>query len=189
MGSIASREVGTMDEDKDEERKTATKLLKETEQQIAPENKVTDPSPKLSEQGLVIYKAMFDQISLIKKQQWTITNYAALLYGAIFVFANRLSKETYGETVILTTATAAVCWYGTAMLVHTKTDLSDARKRLGNAIEQLFKDPTERDILGLKKETEPFIHSVEFTIPLLGVIWFGAAMLIYYLIYYIWSKA
>jgi hypothetical protein len=97
-------------------------------------NKVTDPSPKLSEQGLVIYKATLDQITLIKKQQWTITNYAALLYGAIFVFAKELSKESYAETVLLTTVTAAVCWYGTALLLHTQTDLSDARRWLDHAI-------------------------------------------------------
>jgi hypothetical protein len=87
-----------------------------------------DASPKLSEQGLVIYKAMFDQITHIKKQQWTITNYVALLYGAIFVFAKGLSKESYGETLLLTTVTAAVCWYESAMLLHTQTDLSDAKK-------------------------------------------------------------
>jgi hypothetical protein len=177
-----------MDED-NEDRMTAIKLLTQTEQAIALEKKVTDPSPKLSNQGLVIYKAMFDQITLIKKQQWTITNYAALLYGAIFVFAKGLSKESYGETVLLTSVTAAVCWYGTAMLLHTRTDLSDAIKRLDHTIRELFKDTQERNILGLENETEPFIHGLEFTTPLLGVIWLGAGMLMYYLIYYTWSKA
>jgi hypothetical protein len=132
---------------------------------------------------------MFDQITIIKKQQWTITNYAALLYGAIFVFAKGLSRESYGETVLLTSVTAAVCWYGTVMLLHTQTDLSDARKRLDHAIKELFKDTKERNILGLEKDTEPFIRSLEFAIPLLGVVWFGGGMLMYYLIYYVWSKA
>jgi hypothetical protein len=148
-----------------------------------------DASPKLSEQGLVIYKAMFDQITLIKKQQWTITNYAALLYGAIFVFAKVLSRESYGETALLTSVTAAVCWYSTAMLLHTQTDLSNARNRLDHASRELFKNTQERNILRLENGTEPFIRGLEFTIPLLGIIWFGAGMLMYYLIYYTWSKA
>jgi hypothetical protein len=63
------------------------------------------------------------------------------------------------------------------------------RKRLDDAIKELFKDTKERSILGLEKDAEPFIRGVEFTIPLLGVIWIGAGMLIYYLINYVWSKA
>ena len=177
-----------MDEDKDKDRMTAIKLLTET-RPIALVNKVADPSSKLSEQGLVVFKAAFDHINFIKKQQWTITNYAALLYGAIFLFTKGLSKESYGETVLLTTVTAAVCWYGTVMLLHSQTYLSDARNRLNHAIMELFKDTQERNILGLESETEPFIRGLEFTIPLLGVIWFGAGMLMYYLIYYTWSKA
>jgi hypothetical protein len=164
-------------------------LLRESPTLIGPANKIIDPSPKLSEQGLIVYKAMFDQLDFIRKQQWTITNYAALLYGAIFVFAKGLSKESYVETVLLTTVTAAVCWYGTAILLHTQTDLSDARRRLDHALKELFKDTKERNILGLEKETEPFIHGLDFTTLLLGVIWFGAGMLMYYLINYVWSKA
>jgi ribose/xylose/arabinose/galactoside ABC-type transport system permease subunit len=163
-------------------------LLRESPTLIAPDNKITDPPRKLSEQGLIVYKAMFDQLDSIKKQQWTITNYAALLYGAIFVFAKGLSRESYGETVLLTTMTAAVCWFGTAMLLHTQTDLNDARRQLEHANKELFKDTKERNILGFEKETEPFIRGLEFTIPLLGVIWFGAGMLMYYLINYVWSK-
>jgi hypothetical protein len=180
-----------MDEDEDRYKDrilSLITLLRESPTLIAPDNKITDPSPKLSEQGLIIYKAMFDQLDFIRKQQWIITNYVALLYGAIFVFAKGLSKESYGETVLLTTATAAICWYGTAMLLHAQTDLSDARRRLDHAIKELFKDTKERNILGLEKETEPFIRGLEFTIPLLGIIWFSAGMLMYYLINYVWSK-
>jgi hypothetical protein len=179
-----------MDEDMNKDRiLSLIQLLRESPTLIAPDNKITDLPPKLSEQGLIVYKAMFDQLDFIKKQQWTITNYAALIYGAIFVLAKVLSKESYGETVILTTMTAAVCWYGTAMLLHTHTDLSDARRRLDHAIKELFKDTKERNILGLEKETGSFIRGLEFTTPLLGVIWFGAGMLMYYLINYVWSKA
>jgi hypothetical protein len=37
-------------------------------------------SEKLSERALVVYKALHEQISFLKKQQWTITNYLILLY-------------------------------------------------------------------------------------------------------------
>ena len=36
---------------------------------------------QLSEHGMVIYKAMLDQLNFLKKQQWTITNYLVLIYA------------------------------------------------------------------------------------------------------------
>jgi hypothetical protein len=89
-----------MDEEQNEDKaRSLIKLLRDSGISIAL-NKVTDHSPKLSDQGLVIYKALVDQITFIKKQQWTITNYAALLYGAIFVFAKEPSEHPV-ETGIL----------------------------------------------------------------------------------------
>lgn len=168
-----------------EEKMTAIKLLRETEQQIALlENKITDPTPKLSEQGLVVYKAMFDHITLIKKQQWIITNYASLLFGAIFVLAKEMSALSYGEFISLTVITVSIKGYSTLMLSYTHYDLSEARTRVDKAIAALFANAAERNALSLQHEKEPYARGLEFTLPLVGVIWGGAAIVIYYL----WCK-
>jgi hypothetical protein len=53
-----------------------------------PENQ---ESKELSDQALVVYKALHEQVSFLKKQQWIVTNYVALIYGAIFAVKKGLS--------------------------------------------------------------------------------------------------
>jgi|SRR5262252_6143875 len=135
----------------------------------------------LSEQGRVLFEAIFDHINLVKKQQWTITNYAALILAAIFLFAKELDDLSHKEKVVLSLMSLAVSGFGTLMLIWVQTDLSEARTRLDVAIEGLFKKQKERNLLGIEKENEAFSRGLEFTFPMLVVIWVGAAMVIYYL--------
>jgi hypothetical protein len=48
-------------------------------------------SEKLSEQAIAVYKLLHEQVAFLKKQQWTITNYIALIYAAIFGVKKELS--------------------------------------------------------------------------------------------------
>jgi hypothetical protein len=41
-------------------------------------------SSQPSEQALVVYRALYEQVAFLKKQQWTITNYLLLIYAAVF---------------------------------------------------------------------------------------------------------
>ena len=51
-------------------------------------------SEQLSEQALVVYRAMHEQISFLKKQQWTITNYLLLLYGAVYAIKKEVTSSS-----------------------------------------------------------------------------------------------
>ena len=62
---------------------------------------------KLSEQGLIVYRAMLDQLGFLKKQQWTITNYLALIYGAIFWLAADVKTISSTAKCFLTVLTIA----------------------------------------------------------------------------------
>ena len=47
----------------------------------------------MSPQVANIHKSLYDAINLSKKQQWTITNYVVLVYGAIFGLSKYFSND------------------------------------------------------------------------------------------------
>src|SRR6266436_5453813 len=52
-------------------------------------NKPKENTPKtdFTPQAVAVHKLLYDQVDFLKKQQWTITNYVAIVYGAIFALA------------------------------------------------------------------------------------------------------
>ena len=96
-------------------------------------------SEELSEQANVVHKLMYDQVDFLKKQQWTITNYIALIYAAIFVIAKELGSRSDLKWILIAAAFIA-CGYGLFALKTVQVDLAGARERLDKASREIFGD-------------------------------------------------
>jgi hypothetical protein len=136
----------------------------------------------LSEQGLAVYKTMLDQISFLKKQQWTITNYLVLLYGAFFWFGSNVKDLSGLEKYLLSAIVVIACIYNVALLFLIQWDLSQARRRINDADDTIF-DSDEKSGLGITKYRgpHPFWRGFSFLVALIGVSVFGAILLIWFL--------
>src|SRR2546430_1938380 len=75
-------------------------------------------SEGLSEQATVVYKLLHEQVAFLKKQQWTITNYIALIYAAIFGVTKELQSTSFPSALkcILIAAAIVACVYGLTAL-------------------------------------------------------------------------
>ena len=80
------------------------------------------PPPPMSPQVANIHKSIYDAINFSKKQQWTITNYVVLVYGAIFGlsrYGNPTTIEKAGLSLV-----ALVAWgYAVWLLVQLQGNL------------------------------------------------------------------
>jgi hypothetical protein len=131
-------------------------------------------SEKLSDQALVVYKAMHEHIAFLKKQQWTITNYLILLYAGVYAIKKEIAFGPWLK-LGLRFAIAAGFLYGVFALVAIQRDLGDARVRLDNADSAIF-GPTEYRALGLGTKDNPFARGLLFTFGLLLVLLVGALL-------------
>jgi len=135
-------------------------------------------SEELSEQANVIHKLMYEQVDFLKKQQWTITNYIALIYAAVFVIGKEL-RSTFDLKWVLIAAVFIACGYGLFALRALQVDLAEARKRLDKASREIFGDK-EYSQLGLKPDPNPFWRGMFFTLALMLVLVVGAVIVASY---------
>jgi hypothetical protein len=138
---------------------------------------------RLSEQALVVYRAMHEQISFLKKQQWTITNYLLLVYGAAYAIKKEVASSSLWWVLewVLVGGVAVACLYGLCALMIVQWDLKCARMRVSKVDEGIF-GITERAHLQIKPEKHPFRRGLFFTGALGLVLVFGAVVVISYLI-------
>jgi hypothetical protein len=139
-------------------------------------------SEGLSEQATVVYKLLHEQVAFLKKQQWTITNYIALIYAAIFGVTKELQSTSFPSTLkcILIAAAIVACVYGPTALTKVQVDLGEARERLDKTDREIFGDKEYRE-LGLRQETHPFWRGMFFTGALMLVLVIGAVIVVSYL--------
>jgi hypothetical protein len=138
-----------------------------------------------SEQAMAVYELVHEYVAFLKKQQWTITNYIALIYGAIFAVKKELSELsvlTYPLKCILIAAVIVACVYGLIALALIQFDLGEARERLDKTDREIFGDKEYRE-LGLRKQQHPYLRGMPFTAALMLVLLIGAVIIISYLSY------
>jgi len=137
-------------------------------------------SEPLSEQGLVVYRALHEQIGFLKKQQWTITNYLLIIYAAVFGIVKGLSPTPLVLRYVAIGIVFLTCLYGVAALIIVQCDLGDARKRISSADENIF-GTKERANLGLQPDEDPYGRGLLFTLGLGLALVAGAVLMISYL--------
>jgi len=132
----------------------------------------------LTPQALDVHKRLYDQVTFLKQQQWTVTKYVGIIYGAIFALsAKELSRD---QIYSLMAVIALAALYGICLLCRIQHDLGAARVRLDNANLDIF-GSTDWKTLGMKIEKKPYIRGFEFTNVMMIVIALGALILGYYL--------
>jgi hypothetical protein len=135
---------------------------------------------KLSEQGLIVYKEMLDQLGFLKKQEWVVTNYLMLVYAAIFWLGSNPKVISSIGTCVLMALTIVACVCAVTMLVVIECDLKLARRRVKEADEKIF-DHDECDALGIKRYQGPHYRGLLFVGSLIVVAASGAMLLICFL--------
>ena len=124
------------------------------------------------------YKDAVDNIIFLKRQQWLATNYALLVYAAIFVISAHyfsrtdLSRNWLG---VLTIATFAVHW---CMLHLFQRAIEKFRNRLSWIYKTYF---SAGERAGLQMEPRSFWYTPELYIGLIAVSFVGAVLTAVYL--------
>jgi hypothetical protein len=128
----------------------------------------------VSPAGLVIFGKRIEQIDFLKKQEWTLTNYVAVIYGAIF----GVSRFSPLDTTWLQALIGLAGGYGFVALLLIQYDLHNARIELDKAIDWIFGDnkselPEKKNIVGRTGEGG-LIRDLPFLLGLILVMGLGA---------------
>jgi uncharacterized integral membrane protein len=158
---------------------------------------MADMSPHVS----AVFKELFDEIKSAKQQQWTITNYGALILAAIYAVRHQLPAEvTHLQSklkflAILAIATAVV---GSFFLLRIQSHMARSRRRL-DKLQKTYFTPNELRDIGLTddeinnlgdenglqgkpwwrrwwRRSANWRRGLEFTGPLILVLWVGAIL-------------
>jgi hypothetical protein len=134
---------------------------------------------EITEQGQILYKAMIEQLTYVKRQQWTITNYLMLIYAAIFWLAKNSDKLYAGEQCILSSLTI-LAGASVALISIVQYDLRDARDRIKETEKAIF-DPPERAAFQTERHQGLHPRGLAFLVTLISVCVLGAGLLIWFL--------
>jgi hypothetical protein len=135
----------------------------------------------------IVFRALFEELRFMKRQQWTITNYGVLILAAIYamrehVTFNHSQKYLAGAAFLVAVA-------GPWLLFRIQSDMAKARYRLDDVHSEFFTSRELRDIGWTTKEIQrlkrkPWRRKLsywrqgfcEFTVPLILVLWIGAIL-------------
>jgi hypothetical protein len=134
---------------------------------------------KLSEQGLIVYKAMLDRSAFLREQQWTVTNQVVLVYGAILWFGSNVKSVSDTEKHFLIGLTIVACTYGVILLLLTQHNLTVVRRRIIDTNHKIF-EQDEYAALGIPK-FPGYLRGVWFRVAFITVLVLGAILLIFFL--------
>ena len=126
------------------------------------------------------YRDAAENIIFLKRQQWLATNYALLLYVAIFVVsAHYFSRTDFARNWlgVLTILTFAIHWYMMHLFQRT---IEQSRDRLGWMYRTYF-SADERAGLDLQLEPRSYWHQPEVFIGLIAISFVGALLTAIYL--------
>jgi hypothetical protein len=141
---------------------------------------MADAAKQMSEHVGAAYKAAVDNILFLKRQQWLATNYALILYAAIFVIsAHYFSRTDFARNWLglLTIATFFIHWY---MLNTFQRAIARFRDRLRWIYSTYFSEE-ERAGLDVQMEPRPHWYRPEVYVGLLALSLVGALLTAIYL--------
>jgi hypothetical protein len=137
---------------------------------------------------LAVFNQLFEELRLMKQQQWAITNYGVLILAAIY--AVKLSVVPHSQTYLKISVwvTAVV---GSLLLLRIQSNMAVTRYRLdnmhnkffiSNELEDIGLTDKERGRLQLRpwrRKLGYWCRGLEFTAPLILVLMAGA-ILVYF---------
>jgi hypothetical protein len=134
---------------------------------------------------LAVFNQLFEELRLMKRQQWAITNYGALILAAIY--AVKLSGVPHSQTYLkISVGLTAVV--GSLLLLRIQSNMAGTRYRLDDMHNKFFISNELQDI-GLTDKERARLHyrpwrrklaywcgGLEFTVPLILVLVAGAVL-------------
>jgi hypothetical protein len=126
------------------------------------------------------YKGAGESILFLKRQQWLATNYALLLYVAIFVIsAHYFSRTDFARNWlgVLTIVVFIVHWY---MMHLFQSEIAKLRDRL-NWMYRTYFSADERAGLDVQLEPKSYWHQPEVFVGLIALSFVGALLTAIYL--------
>lgn len=105
-----------------------------------------------------IHRSLYDATNFSKRQQWTITNYVVLIYGAIFGlsrYGNSTTIEKSGLSLLASVAGGYAVW----LLILIQADLGRYREQL-KSIYDHWLTKEERERLELPSYRNPALRGV-----------------------------
>lgn len=93
---------------------------------------------KTEEELRLLYQVSTQDLAFFKQQQWSVTNYVLLLYGAFFGISQISAlKVASCERFVLCLLATALCVVGILLVVMLEKSIKARRDRLGN-VRRLF---------------------------------------------------
>jgi hypothetical protein len=129
---------------------------------------------QVSEAGFFVFKARNEQLTFLKKQQWTITNYIAVIYGAIY-----LTQMAWLKPVAV-----LACVFGLWQLILIEFHMQQTRNEIDKAINYIFgpynkSNDTERAQIVGPDNSGTLLRDLPFLLALMLVLIVGALILIF----------
>jgi hypothetical protein len=131
-----------------------------------------------------VFKALFEELRFMKRQQWTITNYSVLILAAIYAIKLPEVSHAQSKLKFLATLTAVV---GSGLLLLIQSDMDRSRCRLDKLHKTYFTQAelesigfTDKERKNLEDETWQRYFAQwrgwVFTFALIAVLWVGAVL-------------
>jgi hypothetical protein len=122
--------------------------------------------PEMSKPAEILYRVLFDDLKFAKQQQWTITNYALILMGAIFALAKLgTGSPPLLEKIVLSLIVFLVVVVVVGLLLlHLQLLLHNARERL-EKLEKTF-SPEDQGLVNY--EPGPVTHTDTGSTKIIG---------------------
>ena len=145
---------------------------------------MVDMSPHVS----TMFKELFDELKSMKQQQWTITNYGALMLAAIYGVRHQFPAEVthlQWKLKFLASLAIATAILGSSLLVVIQWNMRRSRRRLDKLHKTYFTQAELEGIglsdsqirnLGNEKWWCYFLRGWEFLVALILVLWAGAVL-------------
>lgn len=138
-----------------------------------------DDLPSMSEGVKILYKGAIDNIIFLKRQQWTITNYALVVYAAVVAISKNAGVHEKWALSLL----AFGAWaYGSWCMVHTQRTMTRLRRSMHHIYQTYFTED-ERQAYTLWGKAPSFHYTPEFIYGLL----IAHVVALVVTVYLIWS--
>jgi hypothetical protein len=136
-----------------------------------------DPPP-MPPQIANIHNSLYNAIENSKRQQWTITNYIILLYGAIFGLSKYFGNPTTNEKIVFSGLTLLAWLYASILLIFIQFNLMTYRRQL-DRIYQRWLCEQEAKLIIERHWYPHFFRGGFFLFALVGVVVIGGALVVY----------
>jgi hypothetical protein len=141
--------------------------------QKSPDAPLDKLSPQVAPKALEVYKARLNNVDFIKKQQWVVTNYLALIYAAIIW----VDRSFVISRVLLMVVAGIAGAVGIGLLIKFQFDLRRARRGSDKATKYCFTDDQRSaEHLELPEDKRPFLRGSEVLVAHLAVCIGGAVI-------------